>query len=302
MTSAEIPIIDLSSCLQQEEIVLQIRRACETVGLFYVTNHGIPEEVIERCFNASKEFFSLDDEAKMLLWQEDPVAINVGYRPSLDSKVDPRGTHDPVEGFVVKWEEPGDEEFRNKWPAVLPGMSDAVLDCYTHGLKLGKLLYQLIALAMGMQEDYFNDKTKDNITRLRLLHYPSQTSEVLGSGKHSDFGTFTLLFQQSGMEALQVAAPQTGWIFIPPIPRTILVNLGDQTTICTNGAFRSPLHRVVSRPGPERYSIPLFFLADLGVVLEPDASFVTAERPHQYPPMTAADQFAKRVSESWAKD
>jgi hypothetical protein len=31
------PSTDLSICLRQEEIVQQIRRACETVGLFYGT-------------------------------------------------------------------------------------------------------------------------------------------------------------------------------------------------------------------------------------------------------------------------
>ncbi|KAJ6453392.1 hypothetical protein C8R45DRAFT_1083115 [Mycena sanguinolenta] len=286
-----IPIIDLSS--SRREIIQQIRRACESLGLFYVVKHGIPDEVIQRSLETSAEFFALGDEAKMLLWQEEPVSIHVGYRPSLDSKIDPRGTHDTVEGFTVKWEESGSAESGNKWPEALPGMSDAVMDYYTHGLRLGKQLYQLIALAMGVEENFFEYKTKNNITRLRLLRYPAQTSEVIGSGKHSDFGTFTILLQQPEMEALQVDAPQTGWTFVPPVPGTVVVNLGDQCTICTNGVFRSPIHRVMSRPGPDRYSIPLFFLADFDVVLQPDDSFVTAEHPSQYEPVTAGQHFLK---------
>jgi isopenicillin N synthase-like dioxygenase len=35
-----------------------------------------------------------------------------------------------------------------------------------------------------------------------------------------------------------------------------------------DGVFRSAQHRVVSQPGGERYSIPLFFFADFDAPLE----------------------------------
>ncbi|KAJ6453346.1 hypothetical protein C8R45DRAFT_945183 [Mycena sanguinolenta] len=291
------------ACMRKSGVILRygchVIHSLPTDFSLAVVKHGIPDEVIQRSLETSAEFFALGDEPKMLLWQEEPVSIHVGYRPSLDSKIDPRGTHDPVEGFTVKWEESGSAEYGNKWPEALPGMSDAVMDYYTHGLRVGKQLYQLIALAMGVEENFFEHKTKNNITRLRLLRYPAQTSEVIGGGKHSDFGTFTILLQQPEIEARQVDAPQTGWTFVPPVPGTVVVNLGDQCTICTNGVFRSPIHRVISRPGPDRYSIPLFFLADFDVVLQPDDSFVTAEHPSQYEPMTAGQQYAKRIADAW---
>ncbi|KAJ7839678.1 hypothetical protein B0H14DRAFT_2587807 [Mycena olivaceomarginata] len=132
------PSSDLSTCLHQEETVQQICHACETVGLFYVKNHGIPMEVLQRCINESAKLFSLSDDTKMALWQEDPVLLNMGYRPSRDSKFDPNGTHNLVEGFTL------------------------------------------------------------------------------------NFGTFTILLQQPGIEALQVIAPKTGWTFIPPIAGTLI--------------------------------------------------------------------------------
>ncbi|KAJ7837955.1 2OG-Fe(II) oxygenase [Mycena olivaceomarginata] len=294
MAATEIEIMCVTSqyashiphLLTPEEIIQQIRRAYETVGLFYVKNHGIPEEVLQRCIDESAKFFSLSDDTKMALWQEDPVLFNMGYRPSRDSKIDPKGTHDLVEGFTLKWEESRDGESGNKWPAARTRA------------QARNLLYHLIALAMGVEEDYFTDKTKSNASRMRLLRYPAQMQEVVSGGAHSDFGTFTILLQQPGIEALQVIAPKTGWTFIPPIAGTLIVNLGDQSTICTNGAFRSPVHRVFNRPGPARHSIPLFFLADPDVVLKPHESFITPEKPRQYEPMTSGEQFAKRIADA----
>ncbi|KAJ7876227.1 hypothetical protein B0H13DRAFT_2347789 [Mycena leptocephala] len=299
-----IPIIDLCSS-SQDEIVQKIRCACETVGIFYIENHGISQEVIQRCLDTSAEFFSLGDDAKMLLWQEDPISVN-------------SATVLPATPKSIKaWEELCSESRGNKWPAGLPALREAVLDYYTRALELGKVLYRLIALAMGFKEDFFADKTRLNVSRMRLLRYPAQSKEVIGSGAHTDFGTFTILLQQPGIEALQVAAPKTGWMFIPSIPGRCL---GDQSSSAlvrgspsfnytpalmdgssSDGVFRSPLHRVVSCPGPVRHSIPLFFLADMDVVLQPDEAFVTPDRPRQYAPRTAGEHLAQRVASSRAE-
>jgi hypothetical protein len=55
-------------------------------------------------------------------------SFNMGYRPSRDSKIDPKGTHDLVEGFTLKWEESRDGESGNKWPAAVPGLRRAAID------------------------------------------------------------------------------------------------------------------------------------------------------------------------------
>ncbi|KAJ7027597.1 2OG-Fe(II) oxygenase [Mycena alexandri] len=303
MTNAggvEIPIIDLTS--NTDAILQQIRRASETVGLFYIQKHGIPEEILSRCLAASADFFSFDDKTKLALWQEDPPASNVGYRPSLDSKLDPQGTPDLMEGLTLHWEDLNADEAgsQNKWPVKVPALRQATLHYYAHALELGTMLLQLIALAMGLEEDFLLNMTGNNSSRMRLLRYPSQSRDVIAAGSHSDFGLFTILLQQPGMEALQLAVPKTGWTVIPPIPGTLVVNLGDQSSIVTNGVFRSALHRVVSRRGPERHSVPLFFMADADVVLQPNPVFVTPERPSQYEMKSARERLDERMDASWA--
>ncbi|KAK7689939.1 hypothetical protein QCA50_006579 [Cerrena zonata] len=42
------------------------------------------------------------------------------------------------------------------------------------------------------------------------------------------FECFTILWQEPGIQALQVLNAQKQWIDAPPIPGTLVVNLGDQ--------------------------------------------------------------------------
>ncbi|KAJ6612876.1 Clavaminate synthase-like protein [Mycena sp. CBHHK59/15] len=295
----DIPVIDFTDAWSDSSarwtVVEDIRGACTDVGFFYVKNHGIPDMVVERSLSVSQQFFALNHSAKLMLYQEDPISVNMGYRPFRDSNIDPSNSGDLMEGVTFQWQARADDASNNgnKWPAEAPAMRDGVLDYYDHALRLGVVIYRLLALAIGVEEDFFADKTKSAISRMRLLHYPEQKKEVVGAGAHSDFGTFTILLQQPGIPALQVKNADGVWIEAPPIPGTLVVNLGDQTSRLTNGVFRSAPHRVLSRPGADRYSIPLFFLADFDVPLEPIASCVSAERPRRYggAAETAGEQF-----------
>ncbi|KAJ7172801.1 hypothetical protein C8R43DRAFT_1230923 [Mycena crocata] len=292
-----IPVIDFKDAWNNDPaglaaIAIRVRSACLSVGFFYVKNHGIPEAVTERTLALSKEFFELSEASKLAVYQPEPTTIHMGYRPLRDSNADPNGHGDLMEGISFQWQERGSgKDNANQWPVEVPAMRDGVLEYYEHGNKLAGMLYRVIALAMGVEEDFFQDKTKSNFSRLRLLHYPEQKKETVGTGAHSDFGTFTILLQQAGINALEVLNEESKeWIEAPPMPGMLIINLGDQASRWTNGHFKSAKHRVVSRPGSARYSAPLFYLADFDVPLEPIESFVSAETPRQYEVLSAKDQ------------
>ncbi|KAJ7779420.1 hypothetical protein DFH07DRAFT_1030200 [Mycena maculata] len=273
-TAMEIPVIDLSdSSARQETIARQIRHACETVGFFYIKDHKIPDAVVDRALAASAEFFALSDDTKLRLYQEEPISINLGYRPGLNTEVDESGTADLQNGLVLQWaDRDADPTTGNKWPAEL------------RPAQFGTQLYRLTSLVMGLREYFFTDK------------------EVMGSGPHSDFGvsffiskvimgilnvgrvssqTFTILLQRPDMEALQYH----------PGPNDSLHQR------------RNPVRAVPRRqpPQPRPALHPVLFLADFDVVLQPDASFITPARPRQYAPMTAKEQLEKRLAELQTK-
>ena len=68
-TFDEVPILDASALVNNEDITTfskTLREACENMGFFYVKNHGIPKNVIDGAFDASKTFFSLSLNDKRL--------------------------------------------------------------------------------------------------------------------------------------------------------------------------------------------------------------------------------------------
>lgn len=138
-TFDSIPIIDIGHASTHEERVAlarQIRDACMNVGFFYIRNHGIPEETMDKVLSAMKTFFSLPLEMKMKLYHRQRVHVR-GYEPLLDSNVDPANRGDLYESFVIGGEElvpkedddekVHDDIIKNLWPSEPAGFREAFL-------------------------------------------------------------------------------------------------------------------------------------------------------------------------------
>ncbi|KAF7327169.1 Fe2OG dioxygenase domain-containing protein [Mycena kentingensis (nom. inval.)] len=318
----EIPIIDLG-CISstdadvRRELVEQVKNACTNVGFFYVKNHGIPQSVFDGTLDAMGEFFALPLDAKMEIENKKSPKF-MGYSPILSGNNDPNGAGDLQEGFEFGYEladsaavppapsaasDGGIMSAPNVWPKDLPQFRLAALNYYHHALALGRKLFPLFALALDLPEDFFIDKTKHSAALMRLLHYPPQTGEiddrVIGIGAHTDWEVFTILYQQPGIQALQVLNSSKEWINAPPIDGTLVINLGDELARWTNDFFTSTVHRAINRSGVERYSIPLFFGTDYDVVLEPIPSCVSPSRPAKYEPITAGEYIEGRLKATY---
>lgn len=136
-------------------------------------------------------------------------------------------------------------------------------------LSFSKKLMRLIALALDLDESYFDHMADFPMAGLRALHYPSQEIATdVGIGAHADYSWFTLVNQLSPTPALEVLNHNGAWISAPPIKSTLVVNVGDFLEMATNGTFVSTVHRVVNRTGQERYSIPYFFTPSKDVMIE----------------------------------
>lgn len=73
--------------------------------------------------------------------------------------------------------------------------------------------------------------------------------EAARQAEHTDFGTFTILFNWLG--GLQIRLPSTDeWVYVKPVPGSAIVNLGDALVKFTAGIVRSNVHRVVPPPSP----------------------------------------------------
>ncbi|KAL5501859.1 hypothetical protein ACEPAH_9120 [Sanghuangporus vaninii] len=303
-----IPVIDMKDAdsadpAARQQLARDIRDACINVGFFYVKNHGIPEESVLGAIEAGKRFFALPEETKSKYDVKHSPSFK-GYTALLKQNTDPENRGDLHESFNIGPEQNESSKKSglldaNPWPAEVDGFKEGYLGYYNKAIAFGKKLFPLFALALGLPDNFFEDKTKESAAVMRVIRYPPQygavDDRVIGIGAHTDFECFTMLWQEPGIEALQVLNANKEWVNATPIPGTLVINIGDQLSRWTNDVFRSTVHRAVNRSGVLRHSMPVFFGVDYSVPLEPIPSCVSEERPPKYEVITAGEQFKARI-------
>jgi isopenicillin N synthase-like dioxygenase len=268
-----LPVIDVAGLasadpLQRAAVGAALHAACIDKGFFYIANHGIEPVLIDAARAEAERFFALSDAEKR------QVDFYIGNELPLDH---PR--------VVARAFNCGP----NQWPQQSPGFRPAMEAYFAALFDLSKRLTRGLALSLDLPEDHFDAFCDEAMGTLRLLHYPPQPAQALpeqkGCGAHTDFGCLTLLWQDA-IGGLQVQDSDGGWIHVPPLPGTFVVNLGDLIARWTNDRYRSTLHRVVNASGRERYSMPFFFTGrpDYVVTCLPGCT-VDGEAP-KYPPIT----------------
>jgi isopenicillin N synthase-like dioxygenase len=166
-------------------------------------------------------------------------------------------------------------------PRSLRSETDTIIDFQNKCLRLCRAIFELFAVSLGIQRDWFTDRHSNPAfpdrpasSIFRLLYYPRVTADYedgvdIRAGAHSDYGSITLLFQQRGQPGLEIKTPAGEWAAVPvspahtanegePLP--ILVNIGDLLEDWTGGLLKSTVHRVIfpQGGGDDRYSIAYF--------------------------------------------
>ena len=306
LDDATLPVIDLSGLIDgsiedKKRVAAELGHAARTSGFFYITGHGVPQDLIDATFAASKQFHEMPRSFKMKYWSGF-TTNHRGYVPFEEN-----GTKFPEninfnEAWDMSYEAPADHpDYLHGWrmtgPNVWPdmeGWKDTVSSYYDAIFNLGLRLLDTLAFELGVESEELTQHITNPTSQLRLLRYiendmPS-TKDITGISAHSDFECFTILLQ--GAPGLQVMNADDVWIEAPPIPGTFIVNIGDIFETWSGGQFKSTQHRVVNT-GRERYSMPLFFGLDYHAVVEPLEKFRTPETVETYPPMKAGDHLMR---------
>ena len=106
----EISIIDISALVDgsdPEGVARKVGEVCETVGFFYVENHGVSKDLIARMYAATQQFFRLPAETKQRLHVANSGPTLRGYIPPYGENADPNNSRDLKEvfDFAVSQEE-----------------------------------------------------------------------------------------------------------------------------------------------------------------------------------------------------
>lgn len=300
-----IPVVDISglystSADDRAAVGAEIALVSREVGFFYIRGHPVSPDRIAGLKAAAARYFAQAEEAKMADYIGQSVNHS-GYVPEGEEQF-VYGGKDRKEAFDVGFDYDGPPTGGmlgpNIWPD-LPGFKADVAAYYAEVSDLARTLFRGFALAMGLAEDFFEDKLTAPPAQLRLLHYPynPDAEDAQGIGAHTDYECFTILLPTA--PGLEVMNDHGEWIDAPPIEGTFVINISDMIETWTNGEFVATSHRV-RKVAEERYSFPYFATCDYDTVVEPLPGFVSADNPARYPPLASGEHLFAQTAQTFA--
>ena len=313
-----VPLIDIAPYRAgtpegKVAVARAVDQACRDIGFLVITGHGVPDDVIEAVQDVSRRFFDLPLEAKLRVERPAPN-ISRGYvgvegetvgRSRGDTSVagdlnesfiaGPPEIPEPAYAFAP---EAGNHFAPNLWPAELPEMEGTYTAYYREVDRLAVELMRIFALALGLDEDYFDPTIDRTISRIRVRNYPALDHDPepgqLRAGAHSDYGTLTILLAEDRPGGLQVANASGGWVDVPIVPGCFIVNIGDLMARWTNDRWVSTLHRVGNPPADQyarsrRQSVVYFHNPNYDALITAIPTCVPPGAEPIYEPITSGD-------------
>jgi isopenicillin N synthase-like dioxygenase len=273
MPESAFPVVSLTTFERSDAdgkklLALEVDAICRTTGFLAISDHGVPQPVIDAAWDKARAFFDQPLEVKQAA-RAPYAGYPYGYLgPDAEALAASRGVSTPPD---LK------ESFNGGPLSVPPGMTDkeALAFCYAatiwpaapEGFRqawqayyramedLAARIMRLFAAALTLPEDFFAPMIDHPVSALRALNYPEQRVAPrpgqLRAGAHSDYGSLTILLPQAGSRGLEIERLGGAWFEVPPIPGAFIINIGDLMQRWTNDRWVSTVHRVVNPANAE---------------------------------------------------
>ncbi|KAF5448291.1 hypothetical protein F2P56_028841 [Juglans regia] len=239
-------------------------------GMFLITDHGMPADVLYDVKDVVKEFFGLSFEEKKASVGSYANVDNMGYgRNFVKSEDQPL---DWIDRLTMKAAPEGATEGLHVWPQKPNNFRQAIEKYVKESRKVFNDLLEALAESFSLERHvfvhYFHHK--DSEVNVRVNYYPPcpRPDLALGITPHTDASALTLLMEFDTTGGLQVLRDRK-WVAVPWPRDTLLVNVGDILEIMSNGRLKSPWHRVVTQMDADRFSIALFYNPPSRAEIEP---------------------------------
>jgi len=307
-----IPVVDLAEFTGEDpklkdSFVQKLGKAYEEVGFVAVKNHGIPDDLIEDLYKRVQQFFSLPGDKKKN-YEIPGLAGQRGYTSF--GKEHAKGSEAPdlKEFFQYGQTVPEDHPLKSEYPdnirvEEVEGFNETLYKAYRAFEKSGKSILQAIALYLGLEEHFFDDKVEEGNSIVRAIHYPPITEEpksAIRAEQHEDINLITLLVGASA-GGLEILTKLNEWVPVTSLEDQIVVNVGDMLQRLTNNKLKSTTHRVVNPPRElwhtSRFSIPFFLHPKSAMDLSALQECIDENHPKAFSDITAGEYLDERLRE-----
>ncbi|MBA0610668.1 hypothetical protein Godav_011482 [Gossypium davidsonii] len=279
----DVPTIDLqllaSSSSTSGDELDKLRSALSSYGCIQAINHGITSTFLDKLREVARQFFALPSEEKKKYSRE--IGSIEGYGNDMILSEDQ----------ILDWTDrlylilrPEDKQTLKFWPEN-PESFRGILNDYSTKLHvILEVLLKAMARSLNLEENQFLQQYGDQATmQARFNFYPicPRPDQVLGVKPHADGSVITMLLQDKEVEGLQVLKDDQ-WFNVPIIPQALLINVGDQAEIMSNGIFKSPVHRVVTNSERERITVAVFCIPHPDQEIQPVEELINETHPRLY--------------------
>jgi isopenicillin N synthase-like dioxygenase len=269
-----VPTIDIAPYRQGSDthgVARQVARACRDIGFLVIGGHGVEPSLVAAMRRTGQAFFDLPLQEKMRVARPAPDVARGYIGLEAESLVRSRGLEasagDLNESLMIGPVDLPDPAYAfapaaarhfapNLWPDRPEDLRPVWTEYYRAMTTLAGTLMRIFAVALDLEETYFDDKIDRGISRLRVRNYPApEAPPVPGqvrAGAHSDYGSLTILSTEDRPGGLQVFNAAGEWVNVPIIEGTFVINIGDLMARWTNDAWVSTLHRVANPPDEAR--------------------------------------------------
>ncbi len=252
--------------------------ALTSIGFVNLSGHGIEAATIDAVHKETAGFF-----AQPLMTKQRLSITRENYRGYIPlgffSPNSGRGEADQYEGYKLHGEFSADDPIcdacalygPNRWPDVDSELRLAVANYWRACDRVTTVLMAAIAQILDVDVRIFADAFKQPLTNMTLLHYPASRDKQATTGihAHKDTDVLTIISGEDAGELLVQRRDRSGWIQAATPPGALLVNVGDMLELWSGGYLKSTPHKVVLRPGRERYSFPYFAVPRYDTVVRP---------------------------------
>ncbi|CAN6480539.1 unnamed protein product [Victoria cruziana] len=236
----------------------------------------------------SRNFFRLPESERLKNYSEDPtktVRLSTSFNVKKE-KVSNWRDYLRLHCYPL-------EDYVQDWPSQPSNFREITGEYCTMVRELALDLLAALSESLGLEPDYMNKALGRQAQHMAINYYPPCPEPELTYGLpgHTDPNALTLLLQDD-VPGLQVLRNRK-WVRVNPVPKALVINIGDQIQVLSNGVYKSVLHRAVVNTDKERISIPTFYCPSPEAVIRPADQLVDDQHPPLYRSYTYSEFYEK---------
>ncbi|KDP32354.1 hypothetical protein JCGZ_13279 [Jatropha curcas] len=281
-----VPVISLSQ--PHDVLVNDVFKASSEWGFFMVIDHGIPSSLIQQLQEVGQEFFELPQEEKESYANDPSRGKFEGYGTKMT-----KNHEEKIEwiDYFFHLVAPTSRVNYDIWPKYPPPYREVNEKYKEEMLRITDELLKLLSKGLGLEEKTLKSHLggEDIELEMKINMYPPcpQPELALGVEPHTDMSALTILVPNH-IPGLQVWK-DGNWVAVHNLPNALLVHVGDQLQVLSNGKYKSVLHRSLVNKESTRMSWAVFIAPPHEALIGPLPQLLDDKNPPKYTTKTYAE-------------